>query len=85
MTNGFRGYFFRTPALALKGQVLSKWSVYNVLLDLERYDHTQLLVRNVTLYLYDKYGSFYADSHVNQNTSNGPTLPRTVMILILLG
>jgi hypothetical protein len=42
---------------------------YNVVLDMQRYYRTLLLVRNVALELYDQYGSFYADGYVNQNTS----------------
>lgn len=69
ITSGFRIIFKDSSSgFAVWGKCYPN-GTYNVVLDLQRYDRTLLLLGNEAIDLYDQYGSFYADGYVNQNTS----------------
>ena len=68
ITNGFRVIFKNSAGFAVMGKCYST-GVYQVVLDLQRYDKSYLFVGTTAIELYYQYGSFYADGYLNQMTA----------------
>ncbi len=68
ITDGFRVIFRNSAGFSVWGKCYPT-GVYQVLLDLQRYDKSYLIVGTDTLEIYYQYGSFYVDGFVTQMES----------------
>jgi hypothetical protein len=68
ITDGFRVIFKNSAGFSVWGKCYPT-GVYQVLLDLQRYDKSYLIVGSTAIEIYYQYGAFYVDGYVNQNTS----------------
>jgi len=68
ITDGFRVIFKNNAGFSVWGKCYPT-GVYQVILDLQRYDKSFLNVGSNAIEIYYQYGAFYVDGFVNQNTS----------------
>lgn len=68
ITDGFRVIFKNSSGFSVWGKCYPT-GVYQVLLDLQRYDKSYLIVGSTTIEIYYQYGAFYVDGFLNQLTS----------------
>lgn len=68
ITDGFRVIFKNGAGFSVWGKCYPT-GVYQVQLDLQRYDKSFLIVGSTTIEIYYQYGAFYVDGFLNQLTS----------------
>ncbi len=68
ITDGFRVIFKNSAGFSVWGKCYPT-GVYQVQLDLQRYDKSFLIVGSTTIEIYYQYGAFYVDGFLNQLTS----------------